>query len=103
MTFLASSSYIQGQLFRLMVALPKEVCNVICKLFAVKMQTQFNDIFLPSPYYYYLIRRKKNIIDVHAHIVFQDLNNEAGIHGPEAFEDSEGRNVLKSVNMFSRS
>ena len=36
-----------------------------------------------------------NIIDVHAHIVFQDLNNEAGIHGPEAFEDSEGRKCFK--------
>ena len=36
-----------------------------------------------------------NIIDVHAHIVFQDLNNEAGIHGPEAFEDSDGRKCFK--------
>ena len=30
-----------------------------------------------------------------ASVVFQDLNNEAGIHGPEAFEDSEGRKCFK--------
>lgn len=40
-------------------------------------------------------RKMPDIIDVHAHIVFQDLNNQAGIHGPGAFEDSEGRKCFK--------